>query len=116
MLSYLSTDSKIRIMENMIRKIDIDSKRIETLGAKKLESKLKRYNRMVKLYEKKISLHCKGALKKLPPSKINKHIASIVVYSEIRKRLLKIIRKTNKLLRTRRSAGVTSSRGIARYM
>ena len=116
MLSYLSTEHKIRVMEKVLRKLANEDKEIETLDAKKLESRLSKYNKMLKLYETRISQHCKKIVKVSPPSRVNRHVASVVAYSEIRKRLLRMIRKTKRMIKLRESGKPVNRRGIAKYL
>lgn len=116
MLSYLSTDSKIRVMEKVIEKIEKDYQKINTMTVSELKKNIKKYEDLLARYDNKIKFHCGRLVKTLPPSRVNKHLAAVVAYTEIRKHIVKILRKMKVVLKIRETAKPINSRGIVKYM
>jgi len=91
MLSHLTTDPKIRVMEKKLKSMNYFEKRIPKLSKKEVMGKIKEYTMQIEKYDEKISHHALQIIKETAPSRIDRCVAAIVAYSELKKKAHEII-------------------------
>jgi len=116
MLTYLSTDPKIRVMEKIIKRLEKQTKGLQKLNIEKLRKMYNKYNVMKKRYEQKIIHHAQKIIKNVPPSKVNCNVAGVVAYVEVRKKLLKSMHRIKLLIKTKKSRKFRNTKGIRKYL
>ena len=111
MLSYLATDPKIRIMQKIMKTIEKDLKKIENSNHSKLNKFQLQYEKELDSYNIKIKQHGLKINQVSAPSRINRHVAAIVAYSELRKAILNLL----KTIKTRKKHRLIKSKGLLKY-
>lgn len=113
MLSYLSTDHKMRIMEKTLRKMQADQQRMAKLGNDALEKKRVFYEKMLIKYNARLKKCAEKVVNKMPPSRLNRLVAGVVAYSEARKKIIEVLHAIKQTKQQNRSK--QASQGILGY-